>query len=109
MLCFAIVFQCSLNANAVFGVDDALLIAGLTCELLGAGITIYSVSQFVQSPTFNDFANSVVNHVDRELSLIKLNGMLFFEMTKYGWYQLTNWVKSHFSGTDETKQFNMIL
>lgn len=103
LLCCSVVFQCSLNANAVFGVDDALLIAGLTCELLGAGITIYSVSQFVQSPTFNDFANSVVDHVDRELSLIKLNGQLFFDMTKFGWMKLTNWVKSHFNGTDQTK------
>lgn len=50
----------------------------------------------------NDFANSVVDHVDRELSLIKLNGQLFFDMTKLGWMKLTNWVKSHFNGTDQT-------
>lgn len=102
ILCFCICFQCAVTSHAVFGIDDAILIAGLTCELLGAGITIYSVSQFVQSPTFNDFANSVVDGIDRELSLIKLNGQLFFDMTKLGWMKLTNWVKSHFNGSDQT-------
>lgn len=100
VLCFAICFQCQLVSQAVFGVDDALLIAGLTCELLGAGITIYSVSQFVQSDTFRDFSESIAANIDRELSLVKRNGQLFFSLTSLGWHKLQSWVKNHFNGGD---------
>lgn len=103
VLCFSIVFQCSLTSHAVFGIDDALLVGAICLDLAACGVTIYSVSQFVQSDTFADFTHQLGADIDQQISVIKRNGQLFFATTKLGWYMVTNWVKNHFSGATEDK------
>ena len=103
VVCFCICFQCSINSYAVFGVDDALLIGAICLDLAACGVTIYSVSQFVQSDTFADFTHQLGADIDRQISVVKRNGELFFATTKLGWSMITNWVKNHFSGATEDK------
>lgn len=103
VLCFAICFQCQLSAQAIFGVDDALLVGAICLDLAACGVTIYSVSQFVQSDTFHDFVHQLGADIDEQISLVKRNGELFFGISKIGWSMLTNWVKNHFSGATEDR------
>lgn len=103
VLCFCICFQCSLNSYAIFGVDDALLIGAICLDLAACGVTIYSVSNFVQSDTFADFTHQLGADIDRQISVVKRNGELFFATSKLGWSMITNWVKNHFSGATEDR------
>lgn len=103
VLCFSVCFQCAVTSHAVFGVDDALLIGAICLDLAACGVTIYSVSQFVQSDTFADFTHQLGADIDEKISLVKRNGELFFATSKLGWFMITNWVKNHFSGATEDR------
>lgn len=94
----SIVFQCSFNSCAVFGVDDALLVATVCLDLASMGITIYSVSEFCKSDAFRDFCSSIGNSVQNGVSIVKRNGKIFLATTSIAWNQFTSWAKSKFSG-----------
>lgn len=94
----SIIFQCSFNSCAVFGVDDALLVATVCLDLASLGITIYSVSEFCKSDAFRDFCSSIGNSVQNGFSIVKRNGKIFLATSAVAWNQFTSWAKSKFAG-----------
>ena len=104
VLCVA--FECSLNASAVVGVDDVVVL-GVCLDLLAMGISIHSVSNFCQSQAFNDFCHDLGNHVDSGISAVKRGGKLFIATAKLAWQDLTGWVKENFTAGQKNKHIDI--
>ena len=102
VIILSVAFQCSIQASAIAGVDDAVVL-GVCLDLLALGISINSVSEFCKSDTFKDFCTDIGQHVDSGISTVKRAGKLFIASTKLAWQELCGWVKSKFKGGEHNK------
>lgn len=101
VLCVA--FECSLNASAVIGVDDAVVITGLALGLASVGVTVINFSNFVTSDQWASLSSNISSSIMNGCHTVASGGKLLLKMSKVAWNSLTGWVKSKFSGANETK------
>lgn len=93
-----IVFECSLNASAIVVADDALVIASVVLACAGAGLTIYSWSEFFQSDNWRYFCLDVAGDISSGFSMIVKNGKRYVSLVRDKWNSVCNWISSKFSG-----------
>lgn len=92
------VFECSLNASAVVIADDALVIASVFLSLAGAGLTVYSWSEYFQSDNWRYFCNDVAHDISTGFSMIVRNGKRYVALARLQWGAICDWISSKFAG-----------
>ena len=91
-------FECSLNASAVVIADDALVIASVFLSLAGAGLTVYSWSEYFQSDNWRYFCNDVAHDISTGFSMIVRNGKRYVALARLQWGAICDWISSKFAG-----------
>lgn len=92
------VFECSLNASAVVVADDALVIAAVFIAAAGAGLTVYSWSEFFQSDQWIHACYEIAGDISSGFSVLVRNGKRYVSLVAEKWNRLCSWVSDHFSG-----------
>lgn len=102
IICLAIVccmmFECSLDASAVVLADDALVIASVFLACAGAGLTVYSWSEFFQGDNWRHFCYEAAGDISTGFSMIVRNGKRYVALARDKWSNICNWIKEKFSG-----------
>lgn len=91
-------FECSLNASAVLIADDALVIASVVLACAGAGLTVYSWSEFFQGDNWRHFCHEAAGDISTGFSLLVRNGKRYVALAKEKWGHVCSWISSKFSG-----------
>lgn len=97
-LIMCIAFECSINASAVVIADDALVIASVFLACAGAGLTVYTWSEYFQGDTWHHFCTEVAGDISTGFQSIVRSGKHYVEIARDKWGNICNWVKSKFQG-----------
>lgn len=93
-----VAFECSLNASAVVLADDALVIASVALACAGAGLTVYSWSEFFQGDSWKHFCYEVAGDISTGFSVIVRNGKRYVALAREKWGHICSWITDKFSG-----------
>lgn len=91
-------FECSLDASAVIVADDALVIASVVLACAGAGLTVYSWSEFFQGDNWRHFCYEAAGDISTGFSMIVRNGKRYVALAREKWGNVCSWISSKFAG-----------
>lgn len=97
-LVFCLAFECTLNSSAVVVADDALVIASVFLACAGAGLTVYTWSEFFQGDTWHHFCSDVAGDISTGFQSIVRQGKQYVSIAAVKWAHICNWIKSKFAG-----------